>query len=128
MGEKKKKTVMADRDGSNDESSMLSGLKKLKFSNIKEFIEKTPCARSSFLYGITSGMSAGVVTFLYAKHIRRSCDIGVISFAAVSLGSWEWCRYNNRKEKEEIKKTVDLLTKYSNAKKKEAEKLDPKLT
>ncbi len=41
--------------------------------------------------------------------------------------SRELCRYQNRKEKTEIKKTVELLSKYSNAKEKENENCDPKL-
>lgn len=93
-------------------------------TSVQGFIQKTPCARNAFLYGIAGGMVTGVSAFLYTKHIRRSCDFAVASFSLVSIGSWEWCRYSNRKEKEEIEKTVELLTKYSNAR--ENGKADPK--
>ncbi|XP_065055632.1 cytochrome c oxidase assembly protein COX20, mitochondrial-like [Rhopilema esculentum] len=83
---------------------------------LKDFIENTPCARNSLLYGLVGGMTVGTSKYMYSKHIRRSCDYAVASFALVSIGSWQLCRYLNWKQRKEIDKTVELLTKYSNSK------------
>eukprot|EP00112_Aurelia_sp_Birch-Aquarium-sp1_P021897 Seg6.4 transcript_id=Seg6.4/GoldUCD/mRNA.D3Y31 product="Cytochrome c oxidase assembly protein COX20 mitochondrial" protein_id=Seg6.4/GoldUCD/D3Y31 len=95
-------------------------------SGFKEFLETTPCARNSLLYGVAGGMATGVGTFMFTKHIRRSCDFTVVAFVAVAIGSWEICRYSHWQQRKEIDKTVELLTKYSNTK--ENENDNPKVT
>lgn len=35
--------------------------------SIKDFVERTPCARDSFLYGIFGSMFAGAGTFVYTS-------------------------------------------------------------
>ncbi|RMX50142.1 hypothetical protein pdam_00002840 [Pocillopora damicornis] len=60
--------------------------------NFKKFIERTPCARESLLYGIGAGMIAGFGCFMKTSE--------------------EVCRYIKQKEKEAIKQHVDMLNKY----------------
>ncbi|XP_032221773.2 cytochrome c oxidase assembly protein COX20, mitochondrial [Nematostella vectensis] len=87
--------------------------------NALKFIQRTPCARESFMYGIVGGLTAGSLYFLKSRHIRRSCDLAVGSFALVAVAGWEACRYVKQKEKEELKKTVELLNQYSHEKSKD---------
>lgn len=90
--------------------------------DFREFIQKTPCARSSFLNGIIGGVVAGCGRFVLTKHITKSCDLAVISFALITIGNWGICRYMHQKRKLEVEKTVDLVTKYSNTKAREKHK------
>ncbi|XP_074631775.1 cytochrome c oxidase assembly protein COX20, mitochondrial-like [Acropora palmata] len=90
---------------------------KEKYSwNIKKFIEKTPCARESFLYGIVGGAVVGAGYFLKSMHVIKSCRYAVGSFALISFGGWELCRYMKYKEKEAIKESVDKLNQYKHQK------------
>lgn len=36
-------------------------------SGFKEFLETTPCARNSLLYGVAGGMATGVGTFMFTS-------------------------------------------------------------
>lgn len=94
------------------------GTKKYNW-NFKKFIERTPCARESLLYGIGGGVLAGFGCFVKSTHVFRSCRYAVAGFALVSIASWETCRYIKHKEKEAIKQHVDLLNKYREEKKEE---------
>ncbi|XP_078350599.1 cytochrome c oxidase assembly protein COX20, mitochondrial-like isoform X1 [Oculina patagonica] len=85
---------------------------KKKYSwNVKKFIERTPCARESLLYGMTGGMIVGAGYFIKSMHILRSCRYAVGTFALISIASWETCRYLRYKEQEAIKETIDIINK-----------------
>ena len=53
-----------------------------------------PCFRESYLTGILSGLGVGLGYFLFTSRVRRSCDVAVYSFAAITTGSWCYCRYD----------------------------------
>lgn len=89
--------------------------------NFKKFIERTPCARESLLYGIGAGMIAGFGCFMKTMHVFKSCRFAVGGFALISFGSWEVCRYIKQKEKEAIKQHVDMLNKYREQRREEEE-------
>jgi len=93
-----------------------SGETKKYSWNVKKFIQKTPCVRESLLYGIVGGSVVGVGYFLKSMHVLSSCRYAVGSFALISFGSWEICRYIKYKEKEAIKESVDMLNKYKQQK------------
>ncbi|XP_015588887.1 cytochrome c oxidase assembly protein COX20, mitochondrial [Cephus cinctus] len=57
-------------------------------------ISKIPCFRSSFLYGITSGVVGGMTMFLFTSRPKLSCDAAVGTFVSVTLFYWIYCRHN----------------------------------
>ena len=77
--------------------------------NFKEFFTRTPCVRTSMMYGISGGLAFGAATFLYSKHIQRSCDVAVLSFALVGLGSFQYCSQQLREERKAVREAVKIL-------------------
>ncbi|XP_019625867.1 PREDICTED: cytochrome c oxidase protein 20 homolog [Branchiostoma belcheri] len=59
----------------------------------KHFIQNTPCARNSFLYGMGGGAVGGFAYFLWTSNPRRSYHALMISFTATVLLYWVPCRY-----------------------------------
>ncbi|XP_054759894.1 cytochrome c oxidase assembly protein COX20, mitochondrial-like [Lytechinus pictus] len=66
-------------------------------SRVTGEIHGVPCMRTAFLYGIGGGFSVGLATFLFTSRVKRSTDMGVLSFVAVTLSSFTYCRYNRAK-------------------------------
>lgn len=68
----------------------------------KDF-SKIPCFKQSFTSGILSGIGGGLAYFFYSSNVKKSCNIGVGSYALATLGYYSYCRYKfNEKLKEEI--------------------------
>ncbi|XP_035205530.1 cytochrome c oxidase assembly protein COX20, mitochondrial-like, partial [Stegodyphus dumicola] len=61
-------------------------------------LQRIPCFKKTFTVGISSGVIAGLTTFLFTSRVKRSSDIAVITFAVTTLGFWAFCRYNWSKE------------------------------
>ncbi|XP_037085751.1 cytochrome c oxidase assembly protein COX20, mitochondrial-like isoform X2 [Pollicipes pollicipes] len=57
-----------------------------KLSNI-------PCFRQTYLYGIGSGMVAGLTYFMLTSRPRTASHVAFGSFFTVSLSYWFYCRY-----------------------------------
>ncbi len=53
-----------------------------------------PCFRNSFLYGITSGFGAGIVTFALSSKVPTATKTGFYTYVGVTLLYWIQCRYN----------------------------------
>ncbi|XP_025104148.1 cytochrome c oxidase assembly protein COX20, mitochondrial-like [Pomacea canaliculata] len=76
---------------------------------------KIPCFRRSFLTGIGGGLGIGVGSFLITSNVRRSTNIGVGSYALITMGTWLYCRYTFAKEKirqRQIKKVIQSRIAY----------------
>ncbi|KAI9164433.1 hypothetical protein H9P43_008284 [Blastocladiella emersonii ATCC 22665] len=73
-------------------------VKKLTVDDFKN-VGQYPCARSSLLYGIGTGFGAGVLRFAYKGQVLSASNYAVASFCAVSLVSWEVCRYQLKKQR-----------------------------
>jgi len=56
-------------------------------------VGEIPCFRNSFLYGITSGMVAGIAFFAFTSKIRRATSVGFWSYIGVTSVYWLQCRY-----------------------------------
>eukprot|EP00123_Amoebidium_parasiticum_P000979 comp11940_c0_seq1/m.6612 comp11940_c0_seq1/g.6612 ORF comp11940_c0_seq1/g.6612 comp11940_c0_seq1/m.6612 type:complete len:127 (-) comp11940_c0_seq1:31-411(-) len=68
---------------------------------LPDYVKKTPCAREGLLAGIGGGTVIGVSRFLVKGNVLSACNFAVISFALLSTGSWEYCRYRMEKGREE---------------------------
>ncbi|XP_078000709.1 cytochrome c oxidase assembly protein COX20, mitochondrial-like isoform X2 [Glandiceps talaboti] len=68
------------------------------------FIFKVPCSRTAFLSGIGGGLIGGFAHFMFTSRVKRSADVGMISFTAFTLGSWLYCRYDRAKKRQAQKK------------------------
>ncbi|GAU97491.1 hypothetical protein RvY_08775 [Ramazzottius varieornatus] len=67
-----------------------------KKSSLKLFgksISDIPCFREAFLYGIVGGLGVGIASFLFTSRVGRSLDFTVYSYAAITAGTWCYCRY-----------------------------------
>ncbi|KAI9011134.1 hypothetical protein BC832DRAFT_529413, partial [Gaertneriomyces semiglobifer] len=72
--------------------------KDLKLENVA----KTPCARQALLYGIGAGVALAATRFLATRRLLSSGNWGFASFGAVSMLSWEFCRYQRRVVQEQL--------------------------
>ncbi|XP_071532894.1 cytochrome c oxidase assembly protein COX20, mitochondrial [Panulirus ornatus] len=62
-------------------------------------LSQMPCFRQTFLYSISSGLTAGLLFFLLTSNVRRSAHICLGTYGCVTLGYWSYCRYNFSKKK-----------------------------
>lgn len=68
-----------------------------------------PCFRNSFLYGVSSGVAIGFLTFMKTSRPAFSSNMAMGSFIAITLGYWLPCRYQYSKEQFEIRKMQALM-------------------
>lgn len=76
-------------------------------SILKNFT-KIPCMRTAFLYGIGGGLGTGMAVFLFTSRVKRSSDIGVSVFVAVTLLSFVYCRYDRAKMRMNQRRYLEL--------------------
>lgn len=70
-------------------------------------INEIPCARSSLLYGILAGVSIGGIRFFLMKRRgAQALNWSAGTFAAVSLASFEGCRFQRYQERSRMKYAV----------------------
>ncbi|EFN75290.1 Protein FAM36A [Harpegnathos saltator] len=62
-------------------------------------IRKVTCFKNSVLFGIYSGVAAGLVTFLFTSRVRLATNVAMGSYMGVSLSYWCFCRYTFVKNK-----------------------------
>ncbi|ETW81627.1 hypothetical protein HETIRDRAFT_317487, partial [Heterobasidion irregulare TC 32-1] len=73
-------------------------------------IGEIPCARTSLLNGIASGVGIG---FIRGFNVRpfAACNWAVGTFMLVSLGTWTICQNNIQQERRKIQQVVEELPK-----------------
>ncbi|XP_054709685.1 cytochrome c oxidase assembly protein COX20, mitochondrial-like [Uloborus diversus] len=69
-----------------------------KFMLFGTDLQKIPCFKKTFTYGICTGLAAGLANFIFTSKVKRSSDIAVVSFAVSTVGIWIYCRYNWTRE------------------------------
>lgn len=83
-----------------------NGLLKPALSSIQpdDFLSlhKIPCFRDAILAGGTVSAVVFAVLVTTRMPVRRAMNWGVGGFAVGSIGSWERCRMNLRREKKEV--------------------------
>ncbi|KAJ8668184.1 hypothetical protein QAD02_009847 [Eretmocerus hayati] len=62
-------------------------------------ITKIPCYRSSFLYGSSSYVGVGLITFLLTSKPGFSSHCGFGAFMLVTFGYYNWCIYKFAQQK-----------------------------
>lgn len=72
-------------------------------------ITEIPCARSSLLYGVVAGVTIGGLKFFLNKRGAQALNWGAITFASVSLATFEGCRFQRYQERSRMKYAVDRV-------------------
>ncbi|XP_073988921.1 cytochrome c oxidase assembly factor COX20 lethal (3) 87Df isoform X1 [Rhodnius prolixus] len=92
----------------NDRSKFVKYLLQIKTlwgRNISEI----PCFRNSYLYGISTGIAAGLIYFMCTSKIRISSHIAVTVFAATTLSYWTYCRHKWETDENTVALMKELL-------------------
>ncbi|TPX33359.1 hypothetical protein SmJEL517_g03724 [Synchytrium microbalum] len=75
---------------------------ELKWSNLK----KVPCVQKALLYGSLAGLSVGISRYARIRSIRSAGNWAVIATGLVSVGSWEFCRFQRRLVLDQLARTT----------------------
>jgi len=62
-------------------------------------VSKIPCFRSSFLYGIGTGVAIGLMAFMSTSKPRLASHVGFSTFVLTTVSYWCYCRYAWAKQK-----------------------------
>jgi cytochrome c oxidase assembly protein subunit 20 len=82
-------------------------------------VVKTECGRNSLLYGIGGGMAIGLARFMISRQVLTSTNWAVGGFTLISLGSWEWCRYQLLQKAQKMDLIVEKLNQLEEKKRKQ---------
>lgn len=83
-------------------------------------IRKIPCFKNSMLYGIYSGFTAGLATFMLTSRIQLATHVIVGSYMGVATVYWCFCRYTYVKNKYAITELQQMIkAQYKNIEEKE---------
>uniref|UniRef100_A0A6M2DHB3 Cytochrome c oxidase assembly protein COX20, mitochondrial n=1 Tax=Xenopsylla cheopis TaxID=163159 RepID=A0A6M2DHB3_XENCH len=74
-------------------------------------VAQIPCFRNSFLYGISSGIAGGLVTFLGTSRPQFSTHCGFGTFMVTTLCYWFYCSYKFSSEKFRVLQLQSLMKK-----------------
>ncbi|KAK7732295.1 hypothetical protein SLS53_008586 [Cytospora paraplurivora] len=86
-------------------------------------VHQTPCAREGFLAGIGSGAAVGFLRYIAGAPIPKSANWAVGSGVGVCILAYEYCQYQRRVERYNMKRVVEVVSKkQSELKKQEEEK------
>ncbi|BFZ55214.1 hypothetical protein PYCC9005_002254 [Savitreella phatthalungensis] len=89
-----------------------NALRTVTFSELGS-ITQVPCARNALLYGVGAGVVVGAAKFGLAgarsTGPRAALNYGALAFAAVSLASFEACRFSRHQERSRMKYAVDRV-------------------
>lgn len=55
-------------------------------------VSQIPCFRNSFMYGVSSGLGAGFITFMSTSRGKLSMHVMMSAFTLVTMGYWFTCR------------------------------------
>ncbi|KAI9902014.1 hypothetical protein N3K66_003831 [Trichothecium roseum] len=86
-------------------SDAVSMIKPEDFTNV----QNTPCARTGLLTGIGAGFGIGGVRFLTSGNIGKSTNWAVGIFLLGSIASYEYCQYQRRAEKLQMKRHIEVV-------------------
>ncbi|KND89330.1 Cytochrome c oxidase protein 20, mitochondrial [Tolypocladium ophioglossoides CBS 100239] len=84
----------------------VSMIKKEDFANVAS----TPCARQGFLTGIASGAGLGGLKFVLQGNATKSANWAVGIFVLGSVASYEYCQYQRRSERIQMKRHIEVVT------------------
>ncbi|KND02143.1 uncharacterized protein SPPG_02636 [Spizellomyces punctatus DAOM BR117] len=80
--------------------TVAKGIKAAEFK--LENVAKVPCSRKALLYGIGGGTIIATTRFFVTRRLLSAGNWGFASFGAISMLSWEFCRYQRRVVQEQL--------------------------
>ncbi|KAJ3093098.1 hypothetical protein HK102_009530 [Quaeritorhiza haematococci] len=88
-------------NGSNPETPKQPGvvdvIKNIKMEEFKVGnVMQLPCSKKALIYGSGAGLSIGVARYALTRSLKSSGNWAFIAFAAISVSSWEYCRFQRR--------------------------------
>ncbi|POR36139.1 Cytochrome c oxidase protein 20, mitochondrial [Tolypocladium paradoxum] len=84
----------------------VSMIKKEDFANVAS----TPCARQGFLTGIASGAGLGGLKFVLHGNANKAANWAVGMFVLGSVASYEYCQYQRRSERTQMKRHIEVVS------------------
>ncbi|ORY83759.1 hypothetical protein BCR37DRAFT_378741 [Protomyces lactucae-debilis] len=72
-------------------------------------INEVPCARQALLYGVGSACLLGATKFFWTRRVGHSLNWGAGTFVAMSLATFEGCRFQRFQERNRMKYAVDRV-------------------
>ncbi|KAI9707556.1 MAG: hypothetical protein M1836_000517 [Candelina mexicana] len=87
---------------------LVEAAKTVQFEDFRN-IHKLPCVRDSLLTGILSGFGLGGVRAVLGASLPKASNWAVGGFCISSFVMYEYCHYQRRKEKNGMKRAVEIL-------------------
>ncbi|KAJ6786468.1 hypothetical protein PWT90_06506 [Aphanocladium album] len=85
-------------------SDAVASIKTEDFANVAS----TPCSRNGFLTGIVTGAAAGGLKIILRANWASAANWAVGMFVMSATASYEYCQYNRRTEKRNMKRAVEV--------------------
>ncbi|KAI9724975.1 MAG: hypothetical protein M1812_000251 [Candelaria pacifica] len=90
------------------EVSLVEAVKTVQLEDFRN-IHKLPCVRDSLLTGILSGFGLGGLRAVLGAPLPRASNWAVGGFCISAFTMYEYCHYQRRREKDGMKRAVELL-------------------
>lgn len=71
-------------------------------------VHQSPCSRQGFLAGIGGGATVGFLRFVLGAPVPRAANWAVGVGAAAAIAQYEFCQYGRRREREKMKRVVEV--------------------
>lgn len=91
-------------------TSYLQAMRTIELSDFTR-VHQAPCVRDAFLPGISGGLGVGALRFITGANVMKSCNWASATFVTLSLGMYQYCQRQRRKEKDGIRQAVSVLDK-----------------
>eukprot|EP00601_Ochromonadales_sp_CCMP2298_P030812 CAMPEP_0173348214 /NCGR_PEP_ID=MMETSP1144-20121109/13605_1 /TAXON_ID=483371 /ORGANISM="non described non described, Strain CCMP2298" /LENGTH=107 /DNA_ID=CAMNT_0014295827 /DNA_START=207 /DNA_END=526 /DNA_ORIENTATION=+ len=76
----------------------------LKLKTWEDFFTRTPCVKSSYLWGVGCGsLMMAHKTRLYRGNLKHAVNAGLLTFMVVSSISFTWCVHKHNQKYEQIR-------------------------
>ncbi|KAK0180633.1 hypothetical protein PV327_002996 [Microctonus hyperodae] len=85
-------------------------------------VSKIPCFKYSWIYGITSGIGAGLLTFMFTSRPQLASHTMVGTICTVTLTYFGFCRYKSVKDAATTAQIKTLMQEAFSGDKEEREK------
>ncbi|KAJ2978772.1 hypothetical protein NQ176_g3634 [Zarea fungicola] len=85
-------------------SAAFASIKKEDFANVANM----PCARNGFMTGIVTGVATGALKLFTRGNWSKAANWAVGMFVVGSTASYEYCQFQRRKEKRNMRRAVEI--------------------
>ncbi|CAN8105184.1 unnamed protein product [Discula destructiva] len=105
-----KSTPIPEGVDPNARATLSEAVKTLKAEDVLK-IHQAPCTREGLLTGIGSGAAAGFLRYIVGAPIPKAANWAVGSGAILSIFAYEYCQFQRRVERANMKRVVEVVTK-----------------